>query len=70
VRDLARTAWHYRFDKAGAANVCGFIEKLPHVEGRWSTPTIRLEPWQVFNPDHGIRLAPGRWFPPFHNGVF
>ncbi len=29
-------------------DVCAFIEKLPHVEGRWTTATIRLEPWQVF----------------------
>jgi phage terminase large subunit-like protein len=28
--------------------VCAFIEKLPHVKGRWSTPTIVLEPWQCF----------------------
>jgi phage terminase large subunit-like protein len=29
-------------------DVGAFIEKLPHVEGRWTTETIRLEPWQVF----------------------
>jgi phage terminase large subunit-like protein len=29
-------------------DVCAFIEKLPHVEGRWSSPTIQLGPWQVF----------------------
>jgi len=28
--------------------VCAFVERLPHVEGRWQTPTIRLEPAQVF----------------------
>jgi phage terminase large subunit-like protein len=33
--------WH-------AIDVCDFIEKLPHVEGVWATPTIMLEPWQVF----------------------
>lgn len=27
---------------------CRFIEALPHVEGVWATPTIRLEPAQVF----------------------
>ena len=26
----------------------GFVERLPHVEGRWSASTIVLEPWQVF----------------------
>ena len=29
-------------------DVCAFIERLPHVEGRWPTGTIHLEPWQVF----------------------
>ena len=28
--------------------VCTFVERLPHVEGRWATPTITLAPWQVF----------------------
>lgn len=50
--DLARAArdpaWPYRWDPWHAANVCDFVEKLPHIEGRWPTPTIRLEPVQVF----------------------
>jgi phage terminase large subunit-like protein len=29
-------------------DVCAFIEKLPHVEGKWQSPTITLAPWQVF----------------------
>jgi phage terminase large subunit-like protein len=33
--------WH-------AANACDFLEKLPHVEGRWATPTITLAPVQVW----------------------
>ncbi len=33
----------------GQANrACEFIELLPHVEGQWDSPTIRLEPAQVF----------------------
>lgn len=28
--------------------MCQFIELLPHVEGQWATPTIRLAPAQVF----------------------
>lgn len=51
VDDLARQSdptWPFRFDDWEASNVCDFIEKLPHVEGRWSTPTITLEPWQLF----------------------
>jgi len=41
-------AWGYRFDPWHAADVCDFIEKLPHVEGAWDTSTITLEPAQVF----------------------
>jgi phage terminase large subunit-like protein len=52
VRDLARQkndpSWPYRYDSWEANNVCDFIEKLPHVEGKWSPPTIILEPWQVW----------------------
>jgi phage terminase large subunit-like protein len=29
-------------------DVCSWISRLPHVEGRWDSETIRLEPWQVF----------------------
>lgn len=31
-----------------ANRYCAFIECLPHVEGDWQTPTIRLEPSQIF----------------------
>src|SRR5215216_1317384 len=52
LNDLARAetepAWPYRFDDWHASDVCDFIEKLPHIEGKWSTPTITLEPWQVW----------------------
>lgn len=40
--------WGYRFDAWHANDVCDFMEKLPHIEGQWETPTIRLEPAQVF----------------------
>jgi phage terminase large subunit-like protein len=34
---------------AGRANhACRFLERLPHVEGQWSTATIRLEPFQTW----------------------
>jgi phage terminase large subunit-like protein len=38
----------FGFDTWEANNVCDFIEKLPHVEGSWSTKTITLEPAQIF----------------------
>lgn len=46
--DLKRKDWDYRFDRWHADDVCDFIEKLPHVEGVWATPTIHLEPPQIF----------------------
>src|SRR5690242_5835593 len=44
----ADSEWPYRFDDWHAADVCDFVEKLPHIEGKWATPTITLEPWQIF----------------------
>lgn len=43
-----RRDWPYRFSAWHANDVCDFIEKLPHVEGVWTCPTIVLEPFQVF----------------------
>jgi phage terminase large subunit-like protein len=40
--------WPYRYDPWHGNDVCDFIEKLPHVEGVWDTPTITLEPFQIF----------------------
>lgn len=69
--DLARAdadpSWGYYFDLWHADDVCDFIEKLPHVEGVWETPTIRLEAPQIFilsvifgwrrKADHGRRFT-------------
>jgi phage terminase large subunit-like protein len=44
----SRKGWDFHFDRWHADDVCDFVEKLPHVEGVWDTPTIRLEPPQVF----------------------
>lgn len=46
--DLSRKDCEFHFDKTRAARVCKFVELLPHVKGRWSTPLIVLEPWQCF----------------------
>jgi phage terminase large subunit-like protein len=51
VRDLARAgdlSCPFVWDPWHAADACAFVEKLPHIEGRWSTATITLEPVQVF----------------------
>ncbi len=41
-------AWGYVFDPWHGNDVCDFIEKLPHVQGVWDTPTLRLENVQIF----------------------
>ena len=38
----------FKFSILKALEVCKFIEQLPHVEGRWSTPTIVMHPSHVF----------------------
>lgn len=47
-RSRRRKGWAYRFDEWHAGDICDFIEKLPHVEGEWDSPTITLEPAQIF----------------------
>jgi phage terminase large subunit-like protein len=39
---------HFRFSPLEVNRVCGFISRLPHVEGRWTSQTLALQPWQVF----------------------
>jgi len=52
VRDLARadaeSDWPFVWSDVHAVDACHFLEQLPHVEGKWTTPTITLEPSQVF----------------------
>ena len=38
----------FKFSRADAVDACDFVEKLPHVEGRWDTPNIVLHPAHVF----------------------
>lgn len=38
----------FQFDPDEARNACDFIEKLPHVEGVWDTPTIVLHESHVW----------------------
>lgn len=38
----------FRFSPAHAVHACQWIEYLPHVEGKWATPEIRLHPSHVF----------------------
>src|SRR5690606_22739565 len=51
LADLKRAksaACTFEFDDWHANDACDFIEKLPHVEGRWETETIVLHPAQIF----------------------
>ena len=66
--DLARAdsepAWPYLFSPEHVAENCSFIERMPHVEGEWVSPTIVLEPWQTFVQANifGWRsILPGRY---------
>jgi phage terminase large subunit-like protein len=38
----------FTFDERYANEACGFLELLPHVEGRWDTPTLVLHESHVF----------------------
>ena len=40
--------WGFYFDRWSADDICDFVEKLPHVEGQWKTPSLHLEPPQIF----------------------
>ena len=51
LTDLSRQqtpGFPFRYEPARGARVCRMLELLPHIKGRWSSKTIRLEPWQVF----------------------
>lgn len=38
----------FDFSPEYAEHACRWIEQLPHVEGKWTLPVIRLEPFQSF----------------------
>ena len=40
----------HAYDPDKADDACAFVEKLPHVKGKWAAKLelIKLEPWQVF----------------------
>jgi len=40
--------WPYLWHDGEASGICAFAEQLPHIEGKWESPTIVLEPWQIF----------------------
>jgi len=48
LKRAKRRSCDFYFDEEQANNPCDFIEKLPHVEGVWDTPTIELHAAQMF----------------------
>lgn len=51
IEDLKRArreSCPFSFEPAKANAACGFLEELPHVEGKWDSPTIVLQPAQCF----------------------
>jgi len=50
IADLERKDFAHRYDEKKAARVCRFIEKLPHIKGKWAKAggRIELQPWQIF----------------------
>lgn len=48
LKRAKRRNCEYYFSEWHGDDVCDFIEKLPHVQGSWDTPTLTLEPAQIF----------------------
>lgn len=50
LRDLEREDWPYRFDVERADRAVRFMERMPHVKGKWASQKLRLvlEPWARF----------------------
>ncbi|WP_088148144.1 terminase large subunit [Achromobacter denitrificans] len=48
LKRARRRGTPFFFDEWHANDACDFIEKLPHVEGKWETPTIVMHPSHVF----------------------
>jgi phage terminase large subunit-like protein len=48
MRSQKDPSGNYLWSPKDVVDVCSFVDQLPHVEGKWTTSTIQLEPWQVF----------------------
>ena len=60
-----RGEFEYRFDIDRGEEICFFVERLPHIRGRWKTANLRLEPWQIF-----ILTAVFGWLDEHGNRIF
>lgn len=47
-RAASGAAAPFKFSRVEAHDACSFIEKLPHVEGRWETPNVILHESHIF----------------------
>jgi len=65
LNDL-KSPGNFSYSETEANKICDFISALPHVEGKWSTKLIQLEPFQIFflcnlfgfrNPDGSRRFT-------------
>lgn len=48
LKRAKRKRCEFRFDEWHANDACDFIEKLPHVEGKWAKPEIELHESHIF----------------------
>ena len=48
MRKASQVPAAYHWSPEHVQDVCTFIEQLPHVEGKWTTATIELQPWQTW----------------------
>jgi phage terminase large subunit-like protein len=48
LKRAKRKSAPFYFDEWAACDPCDFIEKLPHIEGKWDTPNITLHASDVF----------------------
>ena len=47
-RAVTDPTFPYVWSDTHAAAICAFAETCPHIEGKWDTPTLTLQPWQVW----------------------
>jgi len=48
IRDRAQKGFAWRWSPEHGNRICAFVEKMPHVKGRWSTWNIKIEDWECF----------------------
>ena len=43
-----KSRFPYVYDPVKGEKICNFVEKMPHIKGKWVGTTIKLQPWQEF----------------------